>query len=213
MRSPSQESNYVSPRELLRRFSGVRKGHASRYDTGSHHPEVESCSIAKLQQLIKDADLPYHKKRLRALLLIALGYSNHDIAADVGYSARHVYNIQDDFWYGGWAGVFKVKGAPLIVDPNAIKDLIKAYLWGTPPENFRFPIGHPNRFKWTGPQVRTFIKKRTGIEIGPKRRDAILKGLEQLRENFTEQQLRIYYGDEAIKLSKPRTRKAEDEQG
>jgi len=185
---------------MLRRLAGVKKGSVSRYDAGSHHPDLEQCTIAKLQKLIREADISYHKKRLRAILLIALGHPVSAIAKDVGYSNRHVYNIQDDFWYGGWASVFTVKGAPLVVDPNAIKDLIRAYLWGEPPENYRFPLDHPERFKWTGPQVRTFIKKRTGIEVGPKRRDAILKGLEELRENFTEEQLRIYYGNEAIDL-------------
>jgi len=199
MRSPSQEFD-VPPRLMLARFSGAVGKSVPRYPSGSHHSDLESCTIAKLRDRIKEADVPYHKKRLRVILLTALGHVAADIATDTGYTVRTIYNIRKDWWNGGWAAIYTVKGAPLVVDPNAIKDLIREYLWGTPPENYRFPLDHPDRFKWTGPQVRTFIKKRTGIEVGPKRRDAILKGLEQLRENFTEEQLRIYYGDQAINL-------------
>jgi len=185
---------------MLARFSGAVGKSTPRYPSGSHHPDLESCTIAKLRERIREADVPYHKKRLRVILLTALGNVATDIATDTGYTVRTIYNIRKDWWEGGWAAIYTVKGAPLVVDPNAIKDLIREYLWGTPPENYRVPRDHPDRFKWTGPQVRTFIKKRTGIEVGPKRRDAILKGLEQLRQNFTEEQLRIYYGDQTISL-------------
>lgn len=133
-------------------------------------------------------------KRLTALRLMAKGWNTKTIAEKLDYCERHVAQIRRDWWTHGWAGVIAMRGDPIVVDERVIQDLIREYLWGPPYTNYRYPQDHPLRHEWTGSAIRTYVKHRTGQEIGPRRRASLLKGLKQLKAAFNEEQLQQLYG-------------------